>query len=49
VLQAVSVPEHFASAFSRGLLDSGQLAFYLAGTVGALVLATRSLEARKWR
>ena len=48
-LQAVSVPEHFASAFSRGLLDTGHLLFYLAATVGTLVLASRSLEARKWR
>jgi hypothetical protein len=48
-LQAVSVPDHFASAFSRGLLDTGQLVFYAVATAGVLVLATRSLEARKWR
>ena len=49
VLHAVSVPDHFADAFSRGLLDSGHLAFYVSATAGLLVLATRSLELRKWR
>ena len=33
----------------RGLLDSGVLVFYVAATAGMLVLATRSLEARRWR
>ncbi|MGQ0551882.1 MAG: ABC transporter permease [Planctomycetota bacterium] len=48
-LSAVSMAEHFRSSFSRGLLDSGVLAFYVAGTVGTLIMATRSLEARRWR
>ena len=49
LLSAVSVTDHFAGSFSRGLLDSGHVAFYVAGTAGVLVLATRSLEARRWR
>ena len=48
-LDAVSMTSHFATAFSRGLLDSGILAWYAAATLGLLVLCTRSLEARRWR
>ncbi len=49
VLHAAWPVEHFAGSFSRGLLDSGHVAFYVAATAGVLVLAARSLEARKWR
>jgi ABC-2 type transport system permease protein len=49
MLAAVSMTEHFRGSFSRGLLDSGHLAFYVAATLGVLVMATRSLEARRWR
>lgn len=49
VLATVSPIEHFGSSFSRGILDSGHVTFYLAATAGVLVLATRSLEVRKWR
>ena len=48
-LGAISMVGHFRDSFSRGLLDSGVLAWYLAGTLGLLVLCTRSLEARRWR
>jgi len=48
-LASVSIVEHFATAFGKGLLDTGVLAFYVVGTAGLLVLATRSLEARRWR
>ena len=40
---------HFASSFDRGLVDSGVLTWYAAATLGVLVMATRSLEARRWR
>jgi len=40
---------HFASTFGRGLIDSGVMAWYVVATAGVLVLATRSLEARRWR
>ena len=49
IVSAVSIADHFSTAFSRGLLDSGQLAFYVAATIGVLVLASRSLEARRWQ
>jgi len=47
-LNEVWVVEHFARSFSRGIVDSGELVFYVAATAGLLVLATRSLEARRW-
>ncbi len=46
---SVSMVEHFSRSFGRGLLDSGILAWYLAATVALLIVATRSLEARRWR
>ena len=45
----VSIFEHFATGFSRGILDTSALVFYVAATAALLVVATRSLEARKWR
>lgn len=47
--RAVSMTEHFATSFSRGILDSGALVFYIATSLALLVVATRSLEARRWR
>ncbi len=48
-LATVSIVDHFATTFGRGLLDTGVLVFYAAATAGVLVLASRSLEARRWR
>jgi ABC-2 type transport system permease protein len=48
-LATISMVDHFRQSFTRGLLDSGILAWYVAGTLGVLVMATRSLEARRWR
>jgi ABC-2 type transport system permease protein len=47
--RTVSMMDHFASSFSRGLLDSSVLVFYVAATAGVLALCVRSLEARRWR
>lgn len=49
VLTTLSPIAHFAGSFSRGILDSGHLMVYVAVTAGLLVLATRSLEARRWQ
>jgi ABC-2 type transport system permease protein len=49
VFDTISMTEHFRASFSRGLVDSGVMAWYLGGTLGLLVLCTRSLEARRWR
>ena len=35
--------------FSKGIVDTRRLAYYLSATVFFLFLATRGLEARKWR
>lgn len=48
-IESVSMIGHFSESFSLGVLDSSVLVFYLAGTAGVLVIATRSLELRKWR
>jgi ABC-2 type transport system permease protein len=48
-LATISVVQHVSGSFGRGLLDSGVIAVYAAGTAGVLVMATRSLEARRWR
>jgi ABC-2 type transport system permease protein len=48
-LSTISMTEHFRAAFSRGLIDTGIMAWYLGATLGLLVLCTRSLEARRWR
>ncbi len=49
VAEVVSPVGHFQSSFSRGLLDTSVLTFYVASTLALLVLAWRSLEVRRWR
>ncbi len=49
LISRLSMFGHFNGSFSRGLIDSGVMIWYGAGTVGLLLLATRSLEARRWR
>jgi ABC-2 type transport system permease protein len=48
-LQQLWVLSHFEDSFSKGIVDSFHLVFYLGLTVFFLFLAVRSLEARKWR
>lgn len=48
-LQQLWVLSHFEDSFSKGIIDSFHLVFYLGLTVFFLFLAVRSLEARKWR
>jgi ABC-2 type transport system permease protein len=47
-LQYLSVTEHMDS-FSRGLLDTKDLVYYLSATALALFLTLRSLESKRWR
>jgi ABC-2 type transport system permease protein len=49
VVAQVNVVEHLQAWFFRGLLNTGQIVFYLGGTAFLLFLTTRSLEARRWR
>jgi len=48
-MDTISMTGHFSASFSRGLIDTGTMAWYAGGTLGLLVLCTRSLEARRWR
>jgi ABC-2 type transport system permease protein len=43
----LSIDYHFAN-ISRGVIDTRDLVYYLSVTFFALLLATRSLESRKW-
>ena len=49
MMSELSIVEHFGSGFSRGILDTAALVFYAADTGALLLVASRSLEARKWR
>ena len=44
-----NVLDHLSNWFSRGLVDSSQVVFYLGGTFFFLFLTVKSLESRKWR
>ena len=47
ILEYLSVDYHFNS-LARGVIDSRDIIYYISLTIFALVLATRSLESRKW-
>jgi ABC-2 type transport system permease protein len=49
VIQYISVPEHFRRDFTRGIVDTRNLALYLTLTAFCLFLTVRSLEARRLR
>ncbi|MBU0755786.1 MAG: ABC transporter permease [Planctomycetes bacterium] len=49
VLDQLWIFKHFLETFTKGVLDSFHLVFYLGLTVFFLFLAVRSLEARKWQ
>jgi ABC-2 type transport system permease protein len=44
----LSLGRHFPD-FAKGVIDSQDVVYYLSVTVAGLFLATRSLEARRWR
>jgi len=47
VLREISFKERYSS-FQRGLIDTGDILFFLSCAVLSLVLAFRALESRKW-
>jgi ABC-2 type transport system permease protein len=49
VLRELWVLGHFEFSFSKGVIDSFHVLFYVGLTVFFLFLAVRTLEARKWR
>ncbi|PZC51210.1 MAG: ABC-2 type transport system permease protein [Chloroflexi bacterium] len=48
VLEAVSLTGHFDS-FARGVIDTGDVVYYLVVMAFFLFLTIRSLESRRWR
>jgi ABC-2 type transport system permease protein len=48
VLAYLSVESHF-EGISRGIIDSRDIVYYLSVMVVSLVIATVTLESRKWR
>jgi ABC-2 type transport system permease protein len=48
ILRNLSLGRHFPD-LARGVIDSKDVVYYLSVTVAGLFLATRSLEARRWR
>jgi ABC-2 type transport system permease protein len=48
VLQYLSIGDHLDS-FTRGLIDTKDLVYYLSGVALALFLALRSLESKRWK
>jgi len=48
VLSFLSMGNHFDS-LSRGVVDSRDVIFYVSVMVVSLVIATVSLESRKWK
>jgi ABC-2 type transport system permease protein len=49
LLEQTNVYDHLGNWFTRGLIDTGHLAFYLGGAVFFLFLTVKALESRKWR
>ncbi len=47
-LKYLGLSDHYLN-FGRGLIDSRDVIYFLVLTVGALYLATRALESRRWR
>lgn len=49
LLEQVNVYDHLQNWFTRGLIDTSHVAFYVGGAAFFLFLTMKSLESRKWR
>ena len=49
LLEQVNVSDHLGNWFTRGLIDSGQVAFYVFGCAFFLFLTVQALGMRRWR
>lgn len=49
LFETVNIQDHLQFWFSRGLIDTSKVMFYVSGTVFFLFLTIKSLETRKWR
>ena len=47
-LAYLGLAEHYQN-FGEGIVDSRDLIYFASITIGALFLATRALESRRWR
>jgi ABC-2 type transport system permease protein len=45
----VSILDHFFDSFSKGIVDTRPLVYYLSSTVLCLFLTVKVVESRKWR
>jgi ABC-2 type transport system permease protein len=48
VLQYLSIGDHL-EGFTRGLIDTKDLVYYVSGVALALFLTLRALESKRWR
>ena len=48
MLQYLSITEHM-DTFSRGLIDTKDLVYYVSAIALALFLTLRSLDSKRWR
>jgi ABC-2 type transport system permease protein len=48
VLQYLSIGDHL-EGFTRGLIDTKDLVYYVTGVALALFLTLRSLESKRWK
>jgi len=49
LLAQTNVYDHLINWFARGLIDTGQVVFYLGGTFFFLFLTVKAVESRQWR
>jgi len=48
-LSYVNILDHFFESFSKGIVDTRALAYYVSSTVLCLFLTVKIVESRKWR
>ncbi|MHC5064444.1 MAG: ABC transporter permease [Planctomycetota bacterium] len=49
ILEQINVYDHLTRWFARGLVDTSQIVFYIAGICFFLFLTTKALEGRRWK
>lgn len=49
IYRHVNVFDHLSNWFSRGLIDTSQIVFYVGGSLFFVFLTVKSLESRRWR
>lgn len=49
LLEQLNLYDHLSNWFTRGLIDTSHIAFYVGGAAFFVFLTVKSLEARKWR